>query len=82
MTPSMRLSQIVQHYRRHPDRDQISRDLDEAFSLGHEFGLLRAADEIDHANRKGPYDAIGGAKRIRALEVHRVQPVPSTDENF
>ncbi len=39
----------------------------ERISLGIIEGLEMAAQIIDQCNREGPYEAIGGAKRIRAL---------------
>ena len=82
MTPSMRLSDLIRHYLNHPDGKIIKADLDEAFSLGHEFGLERAADTVDQCNREGPYNAIGAASRIRALKVVRVQPIAEMTEDF
>lgn len=38
-----------------------------AARLGIIEGLEMAAQILDQCNREGPYEAIGGAKRIRAL---------------
>src|ERR1700719_4429423 len=90
MTPSMRLSDIVRKWWLTQVREKrddltfqtIKGDLDEAFSLGHEFGLERAADVVDQCNRDGPYNAIIAGRLIRALKVERVQPVATRDEDF
>lgn len=82
MTPSMHLSAIIASYCDHPDRERITLDLHRAMSLGHAFGLERAADEVDRCNREGPYNAIGAAKRIRALPVRDVQMVATTESSF
>ena len=78
MTPSMHLSAIMASYVDNPSKDQVKLDLQRAFDLGHEYGLSRAADEVDKCNREGPYNAIGAAKRIRALKVVSVAPVNTT----
>lgn len=78
MTPSMRLSDIVRRYKDHIHRKGIIDDLNEAFSLGHEFGLARAAEAVDDfAYRQG--DA---ARHIRTLKVERVKDVRTTSEDF
>lgn len=69
MTPSMHLAAITASYAGHPDRESIVHDLHRVYALGHEFGRDRAADVVDTCNREGPYNAIGAAKRIRALLV-------------
>ena len=50
----------------------------ERISLGIIEGLEMAAQIIDQCNREGPYEAIGGAKRIRALieEQKVTKPIP------
>lgn len=70
MTPSMHLNAIVLSFSGHPDVEAIRLALEQAFSLGHEFGIERAAAVVDQCNREGPYNAIGAAKRIRALQVN------------
>ena len=82
MTPSMRLSAIMASYVDNPNKDQVMLGLQRAFDLGHEYGLLRAADEVDRCNREGPYNAIGAAKRIRALRVVSVAPVNTKDSDW
>jgi hypothetical protein len=82
MTPAMHLSAIKASYSHYPDAATISHDLERAFSLGHEFGLERAAELVDRCNREGPYNAIGAASRIRALEVVTVAPVNTIDKDF
>ena len=63
MTPSMHLGALALSFRDHPDAQAIRFALDSAFSLGHEFGIERAADVVDQCNKEGPYNAIGAAKR-------------------
>ena len=70
MTPSMHLNAIVLSFSGHPDVEAIRLALEQAFSLGHEFGIERAAAVVDQCNREGPYNAIGAAKRICALQVN------------
>ena len=82
MTPSMHLGALALSFRDHPDAQAIRFALDSAFSLGHEFGIERAADVVDQCNKEGPYNAIGAAKRIRALRVVEVQEVPTIGEDF
>ena len=82
MTPSMHLGALALSFRDHPDAQAIRFALDSAFSLGHEFGIERAADVVDQCNKEGPYNAIGAAKRIRALRVVEVQQVPTIDDDF
>jgi hypothetical protein len=65
-----------------PDGKAICHDLKRAFSLGHEFGIERAAEVVDQCNKEGPYNAIGAASRIRALDVVEVQPVATVDKDF
>lgn len=69
MTPAMHLAALTASYAGHPDRDRVVHDLHRAYALGHEFGRDRAAAVVDACNREGPYNAIGAAKRIRALLV-------------
>ena len=82
MTPSMRLSAVVSSFREHPDAEAIRLALRRAYALGHEFGIERAAEVVDLCNREGPYNAIGAAKRIRALRVVEPQQVAATEEPF
>ena len=82
MTPSMHLSAIKAAYAHTQDARAIQHDLERAFSLGHEFGIERAAEEVDRCNREGPYNAIGAASRIRKLVVVEVQPVTTIDQDF
>ena len=82
MTPSMHLGALELSFSGHPDVDAIRSALQRAFSLGHEFGIERAAEVIDLCNREGPYNAIGAAKRIRALQVIAVQEVATTEKSF
>ena len=82
MTPSMHLSALAHSFSDHPDAQAIKLALDSAFSLGHEFGIERAADVVDRCNKEGPYNAVGAAKRIRALQVIRVQEVPTSGGDF
>jgi hypothetical protein len=62
-------SAIKAKYTSRPGGPGIIFDLERAFSLGHEFGIERAAAIVDQCNREGPYNAIGAASRIRALKV-------------
>jgi len=82
MTPSMHLSALKTAYAHLPDGEAICHDLERAFSLGHEFGIERAAGVVDQCNREGPYNAIGAAQRIRALPVEAVKPVATIDRDF
>ncbi len=82
MTPSMHLSAIKAAYASEPGADAICYDLERAFSLGHEFGIERAADVVDQCNKEGPYNAIGAASRIRALTVSTTNPVATIDKDF
>lgn len=82
MTLSMHLSAIKAKYAHQPDAEAICYDLEAAFSLGHEFGIERAAAVVDQCNKEGPYNAIGAASRIRALEVIEVQPVKVIEKDF
>lgn len=82
MTPSMMLSAIKQKYRQRPDADRLIHDLEAAFSLGHRYGLERAACVVDQCNKEGPYNAIGAAARIRALPVVEINPVATVDKDF
>lgn len=81
MTPSMHLAAICASYVG-IDAEKIKYDLRRAFSLGHSFGLERAANLVDQCNHEGPYNAIGAAKRIRALEVIEPQQAVQFDEDF
>ena len=74
MTPSMHLAAIKAVYAHKQHAVAIQYDLERAFSLGHEFGIERAADVVDQCNKEGPYNAIGAASRIRKLVVAQVQP--------
>lgn len=74
MTPSMHLSVIKASYAGSPDSAAICHDLDRAFSLGHEFGIERAAGVVDQCNKEGPYNAVGAGSRIRALVVVEAKP--------
>jgi hypothetical protein len=78
----MHLSAIKATYANAKDREAIWHDLERAFSLGHEFGIERAAEVADRCNKEGPYNAIGAASRIRALTVEEVRPVRTIDQNF
>jgi hypothetical protein len=69
-------------FRGHADFDAIKSALAQAYSLGHEFGIERAADVVDQCNREGPYNAIGAAKRIRELRVVDVCKTPTVGESF
>jgi hypothetical protein len=60
-----------------PNADAIKNALRHAYSLGHEFGVERAACVVDECNSEGPYNAIGVASRIRALRV--VEPSRGID---
>lgn len=71
MTPYMRLGDLIRKWSHH--RAEIEKDLHEAYALGHEFGLLRAADRVDEG-----WD--GDA--IRTLKVERVKPVATKTESF
>ena len=82
MTPSMHLSAIKASYAGSPDGAAICHDLERAFSLGHEFGIERAAGVVDQCNKEGPYNAVGAASRIRALVVVDVKPVATLGEDF
>lgn len=82
MTPSMHLSAIKAAYASEPNGETISFDLERAFSLGHEFGIERAAAVVDQCNKEGPYNAIGAASRIRKLTVETVKPVATIDKDF
>ena len=83
MTPSMHLNAIILSFSGHADAEAIKSALHRAYSLGHEFGIERAAEVVDHCNQEGPYNAIGAASRIRALKVIEPQKVPTTEgENF
>jgi len=82
MTPSMHLSAIIASYCDHPDRERITLDLHRAMSLGHEFGIERAAEVVDRCNKEGPYNAIGAASRIRNLVVAEVKPVATLSKSF
>ena len=72
MTPAMHLSAIKAAYANQPGGDAICHDLERAFSLGHEFGIERAASAVD----------VGAASRIRALVVEEVKPVTTIDQDF
>lgn len=82
MTPSMHLNGLILSFEGHPNKDEIKLALNRAFSLGHEFGIERAADLVDLCNREGPYNAIGAAKRIRALRVVEPKRVTTVESSF
>lgn len=82
MTPSMRLSDLARQWKDQKAFAAVADALNEAFSLGHEFGIERAADVVDQCNRDGPYNAIAAARQIRALKVERVNPVATQNEDF
>lgn len=82
MTPAMHLSVIKAAYANQPDGEAVCHDLERAFSLGHEFGIERAAAVVDQCNKEGPYNAIGAASRIRSLVVVEVRPVTTVDQDF
>ena len=48
MTPAMHLSAIKAAYAHKQDAMAIQHDLERAFSLGHEFGIERAAEEVQY----------------------------------
>ena len=63
MTPSMRLNDLIRKYQAifsgsNPWATGVVDDLNEAFALGHEFGLARAAE--------------ASAAHLRELRVERV----------
>ena len=78
----MHLSAIIASYCDHPDRERITLDLHRAMSLGHEFGIERAAEVVDRCNKEGPYNAIGAASRIRKLVVAETKPVATLSKSF
>jgi hypothetical protein len=82
MTPAMHLNGVILSFSGHPDFETVKSALDRAFSLGHEFGLERAADVVDSCNREGPYNAIGAARRIRALKVVKPQTINAIEEDL
>lgn len=75
MTPWMHLSAIKAKY---ANDEAIRYDLEQAYSLGHEFGIERAASVVDQCNKEGPYNAISAASRIRNLVVETVRPDHTT----
>lgn len=80
MTPSMRLAKLKGKF--NPNAQYIYDALDEAYALGHEFGIERAAEIVDQCNHEGPYNAVGAALRIRALKVERINPACTVDQDF
>jgi hypothetical protein len=64
MTPAMHLNALALSFSGHADFEAIRLALEQAFALG----IDRAAEVVDRCNREGPYNAIGAAKRIRALQ--------------
>ncbi len=73
MTPSMLLSSIKASYSGHSESvETVHRDLERAFTLGHQFGLDRAAEIAD----------LESAKRIKNLKVEMPQAVATIDEDF
>jgi hypothetical protein len=79
----MRLSAIKASYAGHKESAEVVHcDLDRAFALGYELGIERAAAIVDQCNKEGPYNAIGAAKRIRALVVAEVKQVCTIDKDF
>ena len=81
-TPAMHLTALKAAYANQPGGDAIIFDLERAFSLGHEFGVERAANVVDQCNREGPYNAIGAASRIRALKIVSIKPVNTIGGDF
>lgn len=80
-TPSMRVIALLREWKDHPEFEAIDRAIEEAFTLGHEFGLVRAADVVDQCNRDG-HPAIMACRFIRQLKVERVQHVATHSEDF
>lgn len=80
MTPAMHLSAIKMKYANDANAEIIRNDLEEAFALGWAYGLECAAAVVDQSNREGPYQAIGSAKRIRALKLRSEAFVEGDDE--
>lgn len=82
MTPSMRLNDLIRKYQaafssNNPWATGVVDDINEAFSLGHEFGLERAVNEV------AVLDCFGTIlRRVRGLKVERVKNVPTTSEDF
>ena len=79
MTPSMHLHALMGGY---PNEPLVRHALEQAYALGHEFGLERAAEIVDRCNKEGHYNAIGAAKRIRALKVTLPEDRPAISEDF
>ena len=83
MTPAMHLHAIKAAWSHHPDADALLYVIEQAYALGHEFGIERAAEVVDQCNREGPYNAIGAAARIRALKVRGPSsPTTEISEDF
>jgi hypothetical protein len=78
----MHLTAIAMSFSDRPDAEAVRLALDTAFSLGHEFGIERAAEVVDQCNKEGPYNAIGAASRIRALRVVQAFPTQTIDRDF
>jgi hypothetical protein len=77
MTPAMQLSALKIAYADHTDADAIIADLERAFSLGHAYGIHRAADAVDTGfMRDNP------ANTIRALRVVEVKRVKTIERDF
>lgn len=73
MTPSMKLSAIKATYSGHSESvETVHRDLEEAFALGHQFGIERAAEVAD----------LESAKRIKKLKVSRPEQVAVIESDF
>lgn len=70
MTPSMRLGDIVRKWKSYPEFKSIEVDLNEAFALGHEFGLARAVEGVAALDRFGTI-----LRRVRGLKVERVPTI-------
>lgn len=82
MTPSMHLNAVMLSFSGHADAEAINLAIRRAYSLGHEFGIERAAEVVDRCNREGPYNAIGAASRIRALKVVEPLEVRAIEDSF
>jgi hypothetical protein len=70
MTPAQHVIVILLSFSDHPDADRIKLAVYQAYSLGQEFGIERAAELVDSYSpqgRRGIPLMIGAAERIRAL---------------
>ena len=81
MSPSMHLSAIKMAHANRPDAHVFLRDLERAFSLGHQFGIERSAEVVDQCNKTYLYN-VNVAARIRALKVETARPVATLDSDF